>query len=85
MSHYLAFDLGAESGRAMLGKLAGGRLELEELHRFPNQPVRLPDGLGAKAVRLLVAGTTPEFAAAGGSLEVTVPSIAAHEVVAVDV
>ena len=47
--------------------------------------VRLPDGLGAKAVRLLVAGTTPEFAAAGGSLEVTVPSIAAHEVVAVDV
>ena len=40
MSHYLAFDLGAESGRAMLGTLSGGTLELEELHRFPNTPVR---------------------------------------------
>jgi len=47
--------------------------------------VRLPDGLGAKAVRLLVAGAAPAFTAAGGWLEVTVPSIAAHEVVAVDV
>lgn len=45
MSHFLAFDLGAESGRAMLGRLEQGRLELEELHRFLNQPVRLPDGL----------------------------------------
>ncbi len=40
MSHYLAFDLGAESGRAMLGTLSGGKLELEELHRFANTPVR---------------------------------------------
>ena len=39
MGHYLAFDLGAESGRAMLGTLAGRRLRLEELHRFLNQPV----------------------------------------------
>lgn len=30
----LAFDLGAESGRAILGRLDGGRLELQELHRF---------------------------------------------------
>jgi rhamnulokinase len=52
MSHYLAFDLGAESGRAILGKLSAGRLELEELHRFPNQPVRLPDGLYWDALRL---------------------------------
>ncbi len=34
----LAFDLGAESGRAVLGKLGGGKLELEEIHRFPNEP-----------------------------------------------
>ena len=33
--HYLACDLGAESGRLMLGTLADGRLSLEELHRFP--------------------------------------------------
>jgi rhamnulokinase len=39
MSHYLAFDLGAESGRAMLGNLSGGTLVIEELHRFANTPV----------------------------------------------
>jgi len=47
--------------------------------------VRLPDGLSAKAVRLLVSGTAPEFAASGGWLDVRVPSIVAHEVVAIDV
>lgn len=52
MSHFLAFDLGAESGRAMLGRLDQNRLELEELHRFPNQPVRLPDGLYWDSLRL---------------------------------
>lgn len=39
-THYLAIDLGAESGRVMLGSLAGGRLAIEELHRFPNVPIR---------------------------------------------
>ncbi len=34
--HYLGVDLGAESGRVMLGTLAEGRLALEEIHRFPN-------------------------------------------------
>lgn len=52
MSHFLAIDLGAESGRAMLGRLEQNRLELEELHRFPNQPVRLPDGLYWDSLRL---------------------------------
>jgi rhamnulokinase len=41
----LAFDLGAESGRAILGTLADGRLHLQEVYRFANHPVRLPDGL----------------------------------------
>lgn len=31
----LAFDLGAESGRAMLGRFDGRRLQLQERHRFP--------------------------------------------------
>ena len=38
--HYLACDLGAESGRLMLGTVAEGKLLLEELHRFANTPVR---------------------------------------------
>jgi hypothetical protein len=37
----LAFDLGAESGRAVVGLLEGDRLRLEEVHRFPNGPVRV--------------------------------------------
>ena len=36
--NYLAFDLGAESGRAVLGTLDGGRITLREVHRFPNEP-----------------------------------------------
>ena len=36
--HYLAFDLGASSGRAILGSVRNGRLELEEIHRFKNYP-----------------------------------------------
>lgn len=52
MSHYLALDLGAESGRAILGSLSAGKLALEELHRFSNQPVRLPDGLYWDSFRL---------------------------------
>lgn len=34
---FLAFDLGAESGRAMLGELSGDSLVLREMHRFPNR------------------------------------------------
>src|SRR3954451_3226522 len=44
-SDYLALDLGAESGRGVLGRFDGERLELEEVHRFPNEPVRLLDTL----------------------------------------
>lgn len=41
----LAVDLGASSGRVILGEVGRGRLELTELTRFRNGPVRLPDGL----------------------------------------
>jgi rhamnulokinase len=36
---HLACDLGAESGRVMLGTLANGKLAVEEIHRFPNTPI----------------------------------------------
>lgn len=52
MPQYLAFDFGAESGRAILGTISGGRLALEEIHRFPNTPVRLPTGLYWDTLRL---------------------------------
>jgi rhamnulokinase len=45
LSSYAAVDLGATSGRVVRGSLDGGRVELEEVHRFDNRPVRLPDGL----------------------------------------
>ncbi|MBI4661479.1 MAG: rhamnulokinase [Verrucomicrobia bacterium] len=41
-THYLACDLGAESGRLILGTLADGKLALEEVHRFANVPVEAP-------------------------------------------
>lgn len=39
--NYLAFDLGAESGRAVLGSLEAGRLSLAEKHRFLNPTGRI--------------------------------------------
>ena len=45
MSRYLAFDLGAESGRATIGSLSDGRMTLEVIHRFPNGPVQLGETL----------------------------------------
>ncbi|HUW09436.1 MAG TPA: rhamnulokinase family protein [Anaerolineae bacterium] len=44
-TNFLAFDLGASSGRAVVGRFDGRRLRLEEVHRFPNGPVRLLDSL----------------------------------------
>ncbi len=45
---YVAFDLGAESGRAMLAAVStegkSGRIELAEAHRFPNAIQHLPSG-----------------------------------------
>ncbi len=42
---YAAVDLGAESGRVIIGRLHDSRVDLEPACRFPNSPVALPDGL----------------------------------------
>jgi rhamnulokinase len=52
LTDFGAIDLGASSGRVFVGRLEDGRVALEELHRFANQPVRLPDGLHWDVVHL---------------------------------
>ncbi len=47
-----AVDLGASSGRVMVGRVGPSTLELEEAYRFPNDPVPLPDGLHWDVLRL---------------------------------
>ena len=39
----LAFDIGASSGRAILGKLKNEKLEIEIIHRFPNEAIKIDD------------------------------------------
>lgn len=48
----LAFDIGSSNGRAMLGRLTGEKLELEELHRFSNDPVSLLGSIHWDVLRL---------------------------------
>src|SRR6185503_19169049 len=50
--NYLAVDLGAESGRTIIGTLDERHLTLTETHRFMNVPVRLNDGLHWDVLRL---------------------------------
>jgi hypothetical protein len=46
--------------------------------------VRIPKGKSARKVQLLVGGLNPHYEVAGDYLELTVPSINDHEVVAID-
>jgi len=48
----LAYDLGAESGRGILGLFDGSRLQLEVVHRFANGAVRTLDSLHWDVLRL---------------------------------
>jgi rhamnulokinase len=50
---FAAADLGAESGRVVVGALRDGRVDLDVVHRFANRPVRLPDGLHWNVAALL--------------------------------
>jgi rhamnulokinase len=64
---YLALDLGAESGRAILATLNAGKIAIEELHRFRHLPVRLPSGLHWNLTELwsqMLAGVAKGAAAA---------------------
>ena len=60
-----AVDLGATSGRVMIGRGSDGMLQLESVARFPNGPVPRPDGLhwdfAAPYARLLGPAKTEFF------------------------
>jgi rhamnulokinase len=68
-----AVDLGASSGRVMVGRVGTQRLELEDVHRFPNGPVKLAGTLHWDIVRIyaeMLAGLraatrTADFAGVG--------------------
>lgn len=51
-TNYLACDLGAESGRLMLGTIADDRIVLEEVHRFSNTPIEVGTSLCWNIARL---------------------------------
>lgn len=50
--NYLAFDLGAESGRAILAQFQSGILSVREVYRFPNEPVQCQGNLRWDILRL---------------------------------
>ena len=49
----LAIDLGASSGRGIIGSFDGSRISLKEIHRFPNDPVSAAGGFWWDTLRLL--------------------------------
>src|SRR3954453_13843010 len=61
----LAIDLGAESGRGVLGSFDGDRLALDVVPRFPNGPVRTLDTLHWDVLRLHAEILTALRACAG--------------------
>ena len=52
MRTIVAVDLGAHSGRVAVGRFDGARLSIEEVHRFPNVPVRVRGMLHWDVLRL---------------------------------
>jgi rhamnulokinase len=50
--YFLAFDLGAESGRAILGRLRSGVIDLQEVHRFSTDAVRRSGSLQWDILRI---------------------------------
>jgi rhamnulokinase len=68
---FLAVDIGAASGRVILGRWDGARFDLEGLHRFPNEPVRVAGALHWDVLRLwheVKAGLARYRAQAGATL-----------------
>ncbi len=72
LKQYIAVDLGAESGRVMLGSVSAGKLTLEEVHRFNNGPIQENDSLRWDFDRLFAevkAGISKAVKQAGTQVE----------------
>jgi rhamnulokinase len=70
--NYIAVDMGAESGRVMLGTVGGGKLKLEEMHRFATGATQYDDGLHWNFARLfgeIKTGIKAAVAQAQGKVE----------------
>ncbi len=70
MKHYLAIDIGASSGRHILGTVKDGKITLEEVYRFDNGQVR-KDGHDCWDIEKLVASVKAgiDAAAAKGPVD----------------
>jgi len=72
-----AVDLGATSGRVVLGRIGPDRLDIEVVHRFPNQPVRTADGLHWNTLELyrnVLEGLRKAIGAEPGLLSIGIDS-----------
>ncbi len=70
--YFAAADLGASSGRVILGRLEDGRFALSETIRFENGPVEQADGIHTDAAGLFAhvrEGVEAAIKASGGALE----------------
>ena len=68
---YIAVDLGAESGRVMIGSVADEKLFLEEIHRFGNGPIKENGFLKwdfSKLISEIKAGISKAAKAADGKI-----------------
>src|SRR5260370_6334895 len=74
---YLAIDIGAESGRVIVGEVSDRSIELEEVHRFQHRPLDLPDRLAWNMTGILdeitagieVAGPTRSVSVDGWAVD----------------
>jgi len=69
---FLAFDLGAESGRALIGMLAERKIMVEEVYRFPNIPVKVGESIFWDVLRMwgeIKTAASLAYSKLSGSLE----------------
>ncbi|PJI91135.1 rhamnulokinase [Luteimicrobium subarcticum] len=72
-----AVDLGATSGRVVVGRVSPDGVEIEDVHRFPNRPVRTRDGLHWDVLDLyrnVIEGLRTAFAAEPGIVSIGIDS-----------